>query len=76
MLPWSIQRGNLPFKKKSKKKKRRQRARRKERRKKARQRSKEQVPFFDNGKMKLLAFAEAVPLSWVLGIFSVGVHLE
>jgi hypothetical protein len=31
---------------------------------------------FDNGKMKLLAFAKAVQLSWVLGIFSVGVHLE
>jgi len=76
MLLWSIKRGNLPFKKKSKKKKRRQRARRKERRKKARQGSKEQLSFFDNGKMKLLMFAKAVPLSWVLGTFSVGVHLE
>jgi hypothetical protein len=75
MFPWSIKRGNLPFKKRSKKKKRRQRARRKERRK-ARQGSKEQLSFFDNGKMKLLAFAKAVRLSWVLGIFSVGVHLE
>ena len=63
----------MPFKKKAKKKKRRQRARRKERRK-ARQGSGEQVSFFDNGKMKLLAFAKAVRLSWVLGIFSVGVH--
>jgi hypothetical protein len=65
----------LPFKKKSKKKKRRQRARRKERRKTG-QGSTEQVSFFDNGKMKLLAFAKAVRLSWVLGIFSFGVHLE
>jgi hypothetical protein len=63
----------LPFKKKAKKKKRRQRARRKERRK-ARLGSGEQVSFFDNGKMKLLAFAKAVRLSCVLGIFSVGVH--
>jgi hypothetical protein len=65
----------LPFKKKSKKKKRRQRARRKERRK-AKQGSKEQVSFFDNGKMKLLAFAQTVRLSWVLGILSFGVRLE
>jgi hypothetical protein len=32
--------------------------------------------FFDNGKMRLLTFAKAVRLSWVLGIFSFGVHLE
>jgi len=65
----------LPFKKKSKKKKRRQRARRKERRK-AKQGSGKQVSFFDNGKIKLLTFAKAVRLSWVLGSFSFGVHLE
>jgi len=75
MLAWSIWRENLPFKKRSKKKKRRQRARRKERRK-SRLGSKEQVSFFDNGKMKLLTFAKAVLLSWVSGIFSVGVHQE
>jgi hypothetical protein len=57
MLPWSIQRGNLPFKKKAKKKKRRERARRKERRK-ARQGLKEQLSFCGNGKTKLLARAD------------------
>ena len=67
----------MPFKKRAKKKKRRKRARaRRKERRKARQGSKEQVSFFDNGKMKLLTFAKAVRLSWVLGIFSVGVHLE
>ena len=75
MLPWSIQRGNLSFKKKSKKKKRRQRARRKQRRK-AMQGSKEQISFLENDKIKLLTFAKGVRLSWVLGIFSFGVQLE
>jgi hypothetical protein len=63
----------LPFKKKAKKKKRRERARRKKRRK-TRQGSKEQISFFSNGKMKLLARAKMVGLSRVVGPFSVGVH--